>query len=626
MNSRGFIKSRQPWQDVSRLFAVVVGVVAIAALYLARVAFIPLALAILFSFVFAPAVQLVERARLGRAFSTILVVLVAFVALGGVGWTVTKQFADVVNQLPNYRTNIREKVDSLHWSKSQTLDNASATMNEIGKELAAAPPSPKSGGTSSKPSGESSSPASRRSPLPVEVVQPPSLPFESVQDVLGLLMSGLIVVVFTVFILIRREDLRNRFISLVAHDQFSLVTHALDEAGNRVSRYLRMQFVVNASYAVVIGGALHFIGVPGAFLWGVIVGVFRFLPYIGPPMGAIMPLVLSLAVFQGWARPSLVLGTFIIGELLVSNFIEPVLYGTHTGISSMAILVSALFWTVLWGPIGLVLSTPLTVCLVVIGKHVPHLSFLQVLLGDEPALSPEAHVYQRLIAMDQEEAKEVLESYLKKQSLEQLYDDILVPTLILAQQDRYKGNLDESAAKLIGQSTNELVEELCEECRSESNSRGFDSTAEKLPASNEEQPKHTLRIVCIPARYDADEIVATMLVQVLERAGYQASCVPLGTPAEMIDTLNRREPDVVCISALPPFAIANARALYVAVVAERKADAIFVGLWGHSGDIDSASRRLISSETRKPCRTLSQVVQEIHVSSSGILTKSPAMS
>ena len=190
--------------------------------------------------------------------------------------------------------------------------------------------------------------------MPVEVVKSPALPLESMQDVLGLLTSALIVLVFTIFMLIRREDLRNRLISLAGDGNLHVVTQTLDDASARVSRYLLLQFVVNTCYGNFIGVCLHFIGLPGALLWGVIVGTLRFLPYIGPPLGGIMPLLLSLAVFDGWTRPLIVLGLFVCTELLVSNLIEPLLYGIHTGISSLAILVAAIFWTAIWGPIGLV--------------------------------------------------------------------------------------------------------------------------------------------------------------------------------------------------------------------------------------------------------------------------------
>jgi len=395
-------------ENLFHLLAVIVAVVTIVTLYFARIVLIPLALALLFTFILTPVVKLLERIHFGRVLSTLLVVILAVVACGALGWTVTKQFGQVVNQLPDYKTNIKSKIDSFHWSTSHALGKASETMTELGKDLASSPGGTQAEGTSVAKRGASRAPQVA-APVAVEVVKSPALPLESVQDVLRILASILIVIVFTMFMLIQREDLRNRLIALAGEGRIHLVTQTLDDASARVSRYLLLQVVVNTCYGIFIGTCLHFIGVPGALLWGVLVGLLRFLPYIGPPLGGIMPLLLSMAVFDGWTRPLMTLALFIITELIISNLVEPMLYGAHTGISSLAILVAAIFWTAIWGPIGLILSTPLTVCMVVIGRHVPQLSFLHVLLGDEPSLTPDSRFYQRLLAMDHEEARQVLE-------------------------------------------------------------------------------------------------------------------------------------------------------------------------------------------------------------------------
>ena len=448
-------------KDLFYLLAVVVAVVAIATLYFARIVLIPFALALLFTFILTPVVKLLERIHFGRIPSALLVVLLAVGACGGVGWTVAKQFSEVVNQLPDYRANIKTKLTSLHWSSHHELDNASQTMTEIGKDLAAAPTAARAG-DSGLTHRTLIRPTPEPKPVPVEVVKSPELPLESMQNVLGLLASALIVLVFTIFMLIRREDLRNRLISLAGDGNLQVVTQTLDDASARVSRYLLLQFVVNTCYGIFIGVCLHFIGLPGALLWGVIVGTLRFLPYIGPPLGGIMPLLLSLAVFDGWTRPLIVLGLFVFTELIVSNLVEPLLYGIHTGISSLAILVAAIFWTAIWGPIGLVLSTPLTVCLLVVGRHVPRLRFLQILLGDEPALTPDSRFYQRLLAMDHREARQVLEKCLEGKTLEELYDSVLIPALSLAEQDRHENRLEDANQKFICQSTRELIDEFWE--------------------------------------------------------------------------------------------------------------------------------------------------------------------
>lgn len=597
-------------KDLFYLLAVVVAVVAIATLYFARIVLIPFALALLFTFILTPVVKLLERIHFGRIPSALLVVLLAVGACGGVGWTVAKQFSEVVNQLPDYRANIKTKLTSLHWSSHHELDNASQTMTEIGKDLAAAPTAARAG-DSGLTHRTLIRPTPEPKPVPVEVVKSPELPLESMQNVLGLLASALIVLVFTIFMLIRREDLRNRLISLAGDGNLQVVTQTLDDASARVSRYLLLQFVVNTCYGIFIGVCLHFIGLPGALLWGVIVGTLRFLPYIGPPLGGIMPLLLSLAVFDGWTRPLIVLGLFVFTELIVSNLVEPLLYGIHTGISSLAILVAAIFWTAIWGPIGLVLSTPLTVCLLVVGRHVPRLRFLQILLGDEPALTPDSRFYQRLLAMDHREARQVLEKCLEGKTLEELYDSVLIPALSLAEQDRHENRLEDANQKFICQSTRELIDEFWEP-RSQERATAVDEGeaggASRIAAWRDRQSQ---KIVCVPARDEADEIVAIMLAQVLETAGHRAQSIPLGTASEMLAHVEEEKPDVVCISALPPFAIPHVRSLYAKLRAQDEKLRIVVGLWNFSDDPLKVNRRLGLAEGARAFTTLAEIRQEL---------------
>ena len=611
-------------KDLFHLLVVVATVVAIVTLYFARIVLIPFALALLFTFILTPVVKILERIHFGRIPSALLVVLLSVGACGAVGWTVAKQFAQVVNELPNYRANIRTKLTSLHWSSHHALDNASQTMTEISKDLAAAPTAPHTGDpTLTQPTLIRPVPQPR--PVPVEVVRSPVLPLESMQDVLELLASSLIVLVFTIFMLIRREDLRNRLISLAGDGNLHVITQALDDASARVSRYLLLQFVVNTCYGIFIGVGLHFIGLPGALLWGVIIGTLRFLPYIGPPLGGIMPLLLSLAVFDGWTRPLIVLGLFVFTELIVSNLIEPLLYGIHTGISSLAILVAAIFWTAIWGPIGLVLSTPLTVCLLVVGRHVPRLRFLQILLGDEPPLTPDSRFYQRLLAMDHDEARQVLENYLEGKTLEELYDSVLIPALSLAEQDRHENRLEDAHLKFIGQSTRELIDEFWEPRGEELRTvlEGGDS-AESASADST-CAVQSCKVLCLPARDGADEMVGIMLAQVLEIAGHQAQCVPLGTAAEMLAQVKDDKPDVVCISALPPFAIPHARSLYARLRAQDSKLRILVGLWRFSDDPTKVSRRLGLSEGSRAFTTLAELRQELQTAPDAIPVPEPAV-
>ena len=606
-------------RDIYYLLAVVVAVVAIASLYFARVVLIPFALALLFTFILTPVVKLLERLHFGRVFSTLLVILLAGAAFGAVGWSVARQFSEVVNELPAYKSTIKTKLESIHWSTNRTLDNASATMTEISKELSSSPQHSQSL-DANQPARSATSHSAR--PLPVEVVKSPALPLESVQNVLGLLTSALIVLVFTIFMLIRREDLRNRLISLAGDGHLHTITQALDDASARVSRYLLTQFIINSLYGIFIGICLHFIGVPGAALWGAVAGILRFLPYVGPPLGGIVPILLSMAVFNGWSHLLITVALFVITELILSNLIEPIVYGAHTGISSLAIFVAAIFWTALWGPIGLVLSTPLTVCLLVVGRHVPQLNFLNTLLGDQPALTPDSRFYQRLLAMDHEEARGVLEDYLKEKSLEQLYDSVLIPALSLAEQDRHQNRLDDANEKFIIQSTRELVDELFEPrsansatVATESSAPGDERDSPSPPPDESPRPARPQKILCVPARDEADEIVATMLAQVLDRTGHQAQSTPVTELPELLALIKSEKPDAVCISALPPFAVPHARSLYSKLRAQAPNLKIIIGLWNFSGDAERLNRRLGLPDGSRALTTLAEFIEELQASS-----------
>jgi predicted PurR-regulated permease PerM len=604
-------------KNLTYLLGVVAAVAIVATLYFARVVLIPFTLAVLITFVLSPVAKLLERMHFGRLFSTLIVVVLSFIAVGAVGWTVSQQFAQVINQLPDYRSNIRKKVESLHLSKGTALNNASDTMNEISKDLAAPP-------DGSSPASLRATTPSRLRPMPVEIVKSPSLPLESVESILGLLATFLIVVVLTFFMLIRRENLRNRLISLAGQRSLYVMTQAIDDATARVSRYLRLQLLVNICYGAFIGTCLHFIGIPGGLLWGVTVGLLRFLPYIGPPLGGILPLLLSIAIFDGWVKPLETFGLFVVTEVLVSNFVEPMLYGAYTGISSMAVLLAAIFWTAIWGPIGLVLCTPLTVCVVVIGRHVPSLGFLTVLLGDEPTLTPDTRYYQRLLAMDHEEAKHVLESYLENKSLEDLYDSVLLPALALSERDRHRDRLDKATSAFITSNTHRIVGELFEERQralreaAEKNNDAGGQTQASALASASNPARKTLKIVCMPARDEADEIVATMLGQLLHRAGYSTECIPLARTSAMIMKAVHAAPDIVCISALPPYALSGAKSAYSLLRSHLPQTDILLGIWNYPGDLDRLSARVGVADNHRVATTLTQTLSEIAEQSASV--------
>ncbi len=602
---------RHRTHDESHLLVLVSSVVIIATLYFAKVVLVPFALAILFAFILTPLVRWLENIRLPRLLSVLLVVLLAMAAVGSVGWVVTYQLVDATNQLPKYKTNIRNKIESFRKSQPKSLNNATEAVQQLSTELAAAPPAPAPAPAPASARASGTQPgklpgaavATLAKPVPVEIVPPATSFIESLPSYLGPIGTAGIVLVFTIFMLLQREDLRNRLIRLAGDGRLSVMTHAMDEAGDRVSHYLFLQSMVNASYGLVVGLSLYAMHLPNAVLFGVIAGILRFLPYIGPPIGALLPVMLSLAVFEDWTRPLIVLGIFVVIEIVVANFIEPMLYGARTGISSLAIIVAAVFWTFLWGPIGLVLSTPLTVCLVVLGRHVPNMEFLNDLLGDEPVLPPEVHFYQRLLATDHTEARQVLELHLKEKTLEELYDTVVIPALSLAETDLHRNDLDEETAAFIYQSTREFVDDISEQIPQNSVAAGS--------AATQGTPTQSVHVICVPASGEADEIAGAMLAQLLVSAGHQVQCVSIGTVDEMLSQVANAHPGVVCISAIPPLALTHARAIYARLRAHFPSQPIIVGLWNYSGDVARASSRIDNTDRARVLRTLAEVVLQV---------------
>jgi predicted PurR-regulated permease PerM len=592
--------------ETSRLLGIVVAVVVVATLYFARVVFIPLALALLFSLLLAAPVAFLERIRLPRALAIFLVVVILGGFLGLIGWKTSQQFVDLTNQLPSYKKTLLDKIHILKGSGSQSLNKASDTVKELEKEIgAAAPGSTPANRAAKAPETPGSSPSQ---PLSVEVI-PSANPLESVENLLGPLASAGVVVIFTIFILVGREDLRNRLIRLAGGGRLHLMTQALDEATQRINRYLFLQLVVNSSYGLVVFAALHFIGIPNAALWGVSAAILRFLPYVGPPMAAAMPILLSLAVFPGWQHALATAGFFFVLELFVANVFEPLLYGGHVGLSPLAILVAAVFWTLIWGFPGLVLSTPLTVCLVVIGRYVPSLSFLNVLLGDEPVLSLHAQYYQRLLAADQNEARQILEQCLKEKSLEEVCSSVLIPALSLAEQDRHNDELDKEMQTFIYQSTREIIEGL-PDVSVEQQTEGTAETSSRLSRSKSDMSDH-VDVLCIPARDDADDCVAMLLVRLLEGQGISARCIPIDSISEMLSHVEALNPGAVCISALPPLAVNHARALFAKLRAQSPGLHIVVCLWHFEGDQLKVESRLELNGSYGFFTTLPQVLKHI---------------
>jgi predicted PurR-regulated permease PerM len=600
-------------RELTNLFILISSLAAIAVLYLAKTVVVPLALAILFSFLLSPLVTLLERIRLPRLFAVSVVILAAGIAVGWVGWTVFNQLVSVTDHMADFTYNMNQKLETLKPTRSTSFSRAEEELDRLGQQLGSL-----NLGVSVGPSQQPQKPLGTSADHPIAVQEVgKSDRLDTIHGVLGSMVSLFLVVVFTFFMLLQREDLRNRLIRLTGRGHLNLMTQAMDEAGHRVSRYLALQLLVNTCYGSITFAALYFLALPHALLWGALAGILRFIPYIGAPTAALLPTVFSVAVYTGWTPTLLIMAVFFCMEVLTANFIEPHVYGKQTGLSPLAILVAAVFWTLIWGPIGLILSVPLTVCLVVVGSHVPSLKFLTVLLGDQPVMRPEAHYYQRLLASDPQEACQVLEAYLKDKSVDDLYDRVVVPALGLFEQDRHRNSLDQETVNFISETALEQVEEIGlrsdEIPAADEPAQAAETVIPPLSVDKQPQPGAvaSMHVVCVAVRDDSDEVVAVMLEQMLRRAGHTAKTIPPGSADHVLAEAFAEKPDLVCLSALPPYAMSYARTLYDAIHSRQPDLRIVVGLWNHSGDLAKAARVITGDEQNPICTTLAEAVARV---------------
>ncbi|MDF3812651.1 MULTISPECIES: AI-2E family transporter [Rhodopseudomonas] len=529
---------RLPQPPGTTLINLAVAALIIAALYVGREVLVPVALAVLFSFVLAPFVIRLQSWRVPRTVAVLIAVFIGFSVIFSLGGLIVSQANRLAGELPGYQQTLREKIEGLRGvaaGGSSTLERASRVLRELDSELK----NPSAG----RRSGNLTSPNSVR-PIPVEIRQPDPGTLSTLVAIIQPLIQPLtttgIVVIFVIFILLQRQDLRNRFIRLAGSHDMQRTTAALDDAGQRLSRLFLSQMVINATFGLLIGVGLSLIGVPSAPLWGVVAMVLRFVPYVGSPISAVFPLILAAAVGTGWSMLLMTAGLFVTLQLFTGQVIEPMVFGRSAGLSPVAIVLSASFWTWLWGPIGLVLATPLTVCLVVIGRHVDRLQFFDVLLGNEPALTPPQLLYQRLLAGDPVEASQQAQLHLDDASLENYYDTTMLDGLRLAAADVQLGRLGLERIARILDTVTEVVEDLephenrvdedaADDKRSDLSK--LDGAASNAAVAVPEAWTHPNALICIPGAGKLDEAAALILTQILRRRG-------IGASAEHADALS----------------------------------------------------------------------------------------
>ena len=503
-------------------------------LYLGREILQPLAIAALLGFVLTPLTKRLRSSGIPRIPAVLLSVLFAIAIIAALGSTIALQVSQLAQELPKYELNLRNKIRSLSSGSlsSGPLERAASTLKKLQGDIEKSPAdASKSQGTVEVRSAE---------PTPIQSM------VSIVQPLLSPLATTALTILFLMFILLQREDIRDRFLRLAGTSDLRRSTAALDDAAARLSRYFLMQTLLNAGFGAVIGLGLWIIGIPNAALWAILAGLMRYVPFIGTIIGAVFPIVIAAAVDPGWTMVISTAVLFIISEPIAGQVVEPVLYGQHTGLSPVAIIISTLFWALLWGPVGLLLATPLTVCLVVLGRHIEALKFIEVLLGDEPALEPEERFYQRLLAADTAEAVELAEQHLKDRSMLAFYDDVPMKALALAQSDAAQGKLPVEQQAAIRDSMAEVVDELADAPVAD----GADENNPVATVSQEltqERPE-ARPVLCIASRSPLDEAASAMLAHVLKKHGLTAIVQPFVDLRANSMSIEAHDAPLVCLS------------------------------------------------------------------------------
>jgi predicted PurR-regulated permease PerM len=538
----------------------------VAILYLGKPLLVPLALAVLFTFILTPLVVTIQRSGLPRVPSVLLVLFVALFVAGLIGWGVGAQLNKLARDLPTHTEEVRQKIGHLRAAGSDRFSRLFRMYHDVGETDAA----------------KASQSAAVAPPIVVQSTSPAAI--ENFSTLAGVILepiaTALLVMILVAFMLIRREDLRNRVIGLLGHGQLTGTTRVTVEAAQRLSRFLLAQLSINASFGLVFGAALFVIGVPYSLLWGLFMALLRFVPYVGPWTAAVGPILLSFAIFPDWAHPVLVLTVFVGLEIITSNVVEPVVMGRSTGVSPVALLVAAAFWIWVWGPVGLFLSTPLTACMVVLGQHVPRFRFLATLLDDQPALEPHVSYYQRLLAGDRNEAAQLVAEYGIKCTDVEVFDGVLLPTLLRTRRDRKHAGLTADDENFIFDSAQQVIDQFAAKaCEGETARSGA-----------------TPVVFACPAHHRSEELSLAMLAQTLRPLDCRVVITSTRTlPVDLESKLAAEPPAIVFIAVLPPGGLIQARYLCKRLRKSFPELRIIVGLWGRVRNFDRLLVKLRTS-------------------------------
>lgn len=558
--------------------------------YFAQTIVIPLTTAALLTFLLSPLVTKLER-WIGNIFSILLVVILVFSLIGLGGYFFTKQLVPFGANIQNYNENIQAKFKGFSLPDWEIFKRIGQAFDNLKNEIF----------------GESTEATSiNTTALPVKLVDLSSNFISLVESFFGSFISILgstgLIFLLVIFMLLNRDDLRGRMIKLVGQRRISSTTNAMDDASDRVYGYLYRLLVVNMGFGICVTAGLYFIGLPNSALWGCLAAILRFIPYIGPWIAAIIPIILSFMITETWTVPLLTLSFFLVLELVTAYVVEPFYYGVGTGVSSFALILAAIFWTWLWGPIGLLLSTPLTVCLVVIGQHVPNMNFLSVLLSQEKALTPVEECYHKLLSFDSSESIEIVEAYLKKNSLTSLYDSVLIPIVVQTELDFHLESIDAEKKEGVYQGIRDVIEFL-------SMSEQKDPLPVKLAKES---------FFCLPIHAIRDEIGVNILTQFLAYESFNVSYTIKHGINDLFELIEERKPDVVFVVGVAPLVLSHARYLCTKIHQKMPTTPIFMGLWGGSSMDSEVRDQLISAGASRVIFSLNETLEVLHEMRSSI--------
>ena len=566
-------------------FGLLPAAIVVAGLYFGRPVLLPLAVAVLLAFTLAPFVACLRHMGAGRVFSVLLAATLAIAMLTAITMFVGAQIMQLTDRLPLYQENLVQKIQTIRGSTMDggAIGRASSMLKSLRDQVTGAPPD------ISVPAPRTQNPTAAPPPVPVEIRQPDATPLDLFLNIAGPLVGPLaaagIVLVFVVFILLYKEDIRDRFVRLAGSEDMQRTKLLLDEGAEKLSHFLLMQTAMNIVFGFVVGVGLWLIEIPNAGLWGLTVAIFRFVPYIGVPLAAIAPIVLAMSVDPGWSMVVKTVALFFGCEIVVGQAIEPWLYGRKMGLSPVAVVIAATFWTWLWGPLGLLLSTPMTMCLVVLGRHVEHLRFLDVLLGDRPALAAEEALYLRMLGDDADEAAIEAELFLKENSLCRYYNDVVLKALGLAQADVNRGALDADRVARINDTTRALIENISETAEMAVAGVGG---AKDSPAKPHNAPSRK-SVLCVGGRGPLDEAAASLLVNILEEGNIGARII---AGKELSGANLPADTTIVCLCYLDPGNLARPRYLMRRIQRHMPDAKIIATFWNLPGEKNEVSQTM----------------------------------